>query len=121
MKCADSAVIARSACAKVRRLGGWPVMRALFRGSASASASGCLASTLRNNPSSVGVALIWITGSLGSRITCFEDHLVSGSFGLRLRPLRPGFRQVSGQRGGDRSFYPIPACDPLLLHVKEWN
>ena len=62
MKWADSAVIARSASAKVRRLGGWPVMLALLSGSSSANASGVRARIRRNNPSSVGVALGWITG-----------------------------------------------------------
>src|SRR5437763_238510 len=31
----------------------------------------------------------------------------------------PGLRQIAGQRGGRRPFYPIPAREPLLLHVKQ--
>src|SRR6202012_3788284 len=65
MKCADSAEIARSASAKVRRFGGWPVTRGLLSGSSSASALGCRARIRRNSPSSVGDVLVWITGSLG--------------------------------------------------------
>ena len=37
------------------------------------------------------------------------------------RPLPPGFREISGQGGGLRPFYPIPARDPLLLNVKHRN
>src|SRR6202051_207495 len=102
MKCAASAEIARSAPAKVSRLGGCAVTRALLRGSSSASASGFRARTRRNNPSSVGEALFWITGSLR----------------LSLRPLPPGFREIARQGGGLRPFYPIPPRDPLLLHAK---
>src|SRR5665647_196206 len=103
MKCAASAEIARSAPAKVSRLGGCPVTRALLRGSSSASASGFRAMTRRNNTSSVGDALFWITGSLR----------------LSLRPLPPGFREIAGQGGGLGPFYPIPARDPLLLNAKQ--
>src|SRR3982074_2443937 len=105
MKCADNAVIARSACAKVRRVGGCPVMRCLFRGSTSASASGCRARIRRNSPSSVGVALVWITGSLR----------------LRVRQGPPGFGKIPRQGGGTWPFYPIPARYPLLLNVKQRN
>src|SRR5882757_6985889 len=80
-------------------------MRCLFRGSTSASASGCRARTRRNRPSSVGVALVWITGSLR----------------LRGRPVPPGFRKIARQGGGTWPFYPIPARYPLLLNVKQWN
>src|SRR5450631_805208 len=75
MKWADSAVMARSASVKVRRLGGWPVMFALLSGSSSASASGVRARIRRNNPSSVGVALGWITG-----ITWLESRVVATRF-----------------------------------------
>src|ERR1700733_12569708 len=104
MKCADSAEMARSACAKVRRLGAWPVTRGLLRGSISASASGWRPSTRRNSPSSVGDGVFWITGK--------------ESFGLRCRSLPPGLREIPRQRDGRRPFYPIPACDPLLSDVK---
>src|SRR5258707_6296840 len=103
MKCADSAEMARSASAKVRCLGGWPVMRCLFWGSRNASASGCRARTRRNNPSSVGDALFWITGSFRSR--------------FRLLP--PGLGEISRQGGGTWPFYPIPARDPLLSCIKQ--
>src|SRR5260370_29361637 len=103
MKCADSAEIARSACAKVRRFGGCPWTRCLLSGSSSASASGCRARIRRNNPSSVGDALVWITGSLWSRV----------------RLLPPGFREIPRQGGSCWPFYPIPARDPLLLNVKQ--
>src|SRR5487761_2003787 len=95
--------MARSACAKVRRLGAWPVMRCLFSGSSNAGASGCRARIRRNNPSSVGDTLVWITGSLG----------------LRDRAVPPGLRKIPRQGGGFRTFYPIPAGDPLLLNVKK--
>src|SRR6202043_4104136 len=101
MKCADSAEIARSASAKVRRFGGWPVTRCLLDGSSSASASGFRARIRRNNPSSVG------------------ETLVTGSLRLRLRLLPPGFREIPGQGGSCRTFYPIPARDPLLSDVKQ--
>src|SRR3979411_606636 len=103
MKCADSEEIARSACAKVRRFGGWPVTRCLLSGSSSASASGFRAKIRRNNPSIVGDALFWITGSLWSRV----------------RLLPPGFREITRQGSGRRSFYHIPAPDPLLSNVKQ--
>src|ERR1700676_2230692 len=80
-------------------------MRGLFKGSTSASASGCRARTRRNSPSSVGVALVWITGSLR----------------LRVRPVPPGFRKIPRQGGGTWPFYPIPARYPLLLNVKQRN
>src|SRR5665213_3756096 len=105
MKCAASAEIARSASANVRRLGGWPVTRGLLSGSSSASAFGWRARTRRNSPSSVGDALVWITAS----------------FGLRVRSVPPGLREISRQRSGCRPFYPIPARDPLFLKVKQWN
>src|SRR6202162_3622926 len=95
--------MARSACAKVRRLGAWPVMRCLLSGSSNGGASGCRARIRRNSPSSVGDTLVWITGSLG---------LGDGA-------LPPGLRKIPGQGGGFRTFYPIPACDPLLLNVKK--
>src|SRR5712671_5095023 len=105
MKWAASAEMARSACAKVRRFGGWPVMRCLLSGSSSASASGCRARIRRNSPSSVGEGLVWITASLW----------------LWTRLLPPGFREIPRQGGGYRPFYPIPACDPLLADVKKRN
>src|SRR5664279_3854254 len=105
MICADSAVIARSACANVSRLGGWPVIRCLSKGSSSAGASGLRARIRRNNPSSVGVALTWF----------------KGSFRLSVRLLPPGFREIARQSSGTWPFYPIPACDPLLLNVKQGN
>src|ERR1700761_9769129 len=71
MKCADRAEIARSACANVRRLANCPVTRGLLTGSISASASGWRASTRRNNPSSVGDAVVWITG----KRSFAKDHL----------------------------------------------
>src|ERR1700688_4438011 len=103
MKCAASAEIARSAPAKVSRLGGCAVTRALLRGSSSASASGFRARIRRNNTSSVGDTLFWITGSLR----------------LPLRPLPPGFREVAGQSGSLGPFYPIPPRDPLFLNAKQ--
>src|SRR5260370_35471909 len=101
MKRADSAEIARSASANVRRFGGSAVTRWLLGGSSSASASGFRARIRRNNPSSVGEAL------------------VTESLGLGLRLLPPGFRKISGQGGSCRPFYPIPARDPLLSDVKQ--
>src|SRR5689334_15842876 len=118
MKCAASDEIMRSACANVSRFGGWPVMRCLFRGSTSASASGCRARFRLNNVSSVGEAVGWVTALLR---LCREGwiawrvHLMSS---LRFWLLPPGFRQVARQRGHCRYFYPIPPRDPLLLHVK---
>src|SRR5512140_524789 len=103
MKCAASAEIARSAPAKVRRLAGCPVTRALLRGSSSASASGFRARTRRNSTSSVGDALFWITGSLR----------------LSLWPLPPGFREITGQGGGLGPFYPTPPRNPVLLNAKQ--
>src|SRR3982074_1968626 len=103
MKCADSEEIARSASAKVRRFGGWPVARCLLSGSSSASPSGLRARIRRNNPSSVGDALVWITGSLR----------------LRLRPLPPGLRPRPFPPDRLRQLYPIPARDPLLSCVKQ--
>src|SRR4029077_10299601 len=67
MKWAASAEIMRSAWAKVRRFGVWPVMRCLFGGSISAGASGCRARIRLNNVSSVGEAVGWVTGSLRRR------------------------------------------------------
>src|SRR4030095_9853854 len=112
MKCAASDEIMRSACAKVRRFGGWPVMRSLFGGSTSASASGCRARFRLNNGSRVGEAVGWVTALLR---LCHEGCTVGDSFRFRLLP--PGFRQIACQRGCYRPFYPIPARDPLLLHV----
>src|SRR6478736_893340 len=104
----------RSACAKVRRFGGWPVMRCLFGGSTSASASGCRARLRLNSVSSVGEAVGWVTALLR---LCQGLGRFAGS--LRFRLLPPGFRQVARQRGGGRMFYPIPPRNPLLLHVKD--
>ena len=69
MKCAASDEIMRSACAKVRRFGGWPVMRCLLSGSTKASASGCRARFRLNNVSSVGEAVGWVTALLW---LCYE-------------------------------------------------
>src|SRR5580698_7885973 len=107
MKCADSAEMARSACANVRRLANCPVTRGLLTGSISARASGCRANTRRNNPSSVGDGVFWITGK--------------GSSGGRCRSLPPGFREIARQRCCRWPFYPIPARDPLLPDVKNGN
>src|SRR5882757_7258328 len=108
MKCAARAEIARSACAKERRLRVWPVMRCLLRGSTSASESGCRARTRLNRASSVGEAVGWVTGSTSV-----------ASLRLRVRLLPPRLRQIARQRRGRRPFYPIPAREPLLLHVKQ--
>src|SRR5690349_16304397 len=105
MKWAASAEIARSACAKVRRFGGWPVMRFLLMGSIRANASGLRPNMRRNNTSSVGDTLVWITASLR----------------LLLRPRPPGLREISRQRSSLWPFYTIPARDPLLLDAKHWN
>src|SRR6201996_6342810 len=107
MKCADNAEIARSACAKVSRLANCPVTRGLLTGSISASASGWRASTRRNNPSSVGDGVFWITGR--------------NSSGWRCRSLPPGLREIARQRDGRWPFYPIPPRDPLLPDVKNGN
>src|SRR5689334_3020812 len=123
MKCADSDEITRSACAKVRRFGGWPVMRGLLRGSTSASASGCRARFRLNNVSSVGEAVGWVTallrlcrgGWVAWRVHFWRIQFESS---LRVRLLPPGFRQIARQRGHCRYFYPIPPRNPLLLHVK---
>src|SRR5260370_984257 len=77
-------------------------------GAVSAIASGCRAKTRLNNPSSVGEAVGWVTASTSV-----------ASFRLRVRLLPPRFRQVARQRRGCRPFYPIPAREPLLLHVKQ--
>src|SRR4029450_3714277 len=69
MKCAASDEIMRSACAKVSRFGGCPVMRCLLGGSTSASASGCRARFRLNNVSSVGEAVGWVTALLW---LCYE-------------------------------------------------
>src|SRR5512138_1299681 len=117
MKCADSAEIMRSACAKVRRFGGWPVTRCLLGGSTSASASGCRARFRLKSVSSVGEAVGWVTALL--RLChggCITWQVYSAS-SLRFRLLPPGFRQVARQRGHCRLFYPIPPSNPLLLHV----
>src|SRR5580692_1410473 len=103
MKCAASAEIARSASANVSRLGGCAVTCCLFKGSSSANPAGCRAKIRRNNPSSVGDVLVWITAS----------------FRLWVGSVPPGLREIPGQGGGHGLFYPIPACDPLLLHVKQ--
>src|SRR6202035_1712057 len=108
MKCAASAVIARSASAKLRRFAGWPVTRGLSSGSTSAKASGLRARIRLNRTSSVGDVLVWITGSL--RLSSLRS---------RVRPLPPGFREIPRQGGGLWPFYPIPAGDPLLLRIKQ--
>src|ERR1700754_2665231 len=105
MKCAASAEIARSACSKVSRFGASPVTRSLLTGSISAVSSGCRARTRRNSPSSVGDGLFWITASLW----------------LRVRSLPPRLREISHHGGGHRSFYPIPARNPLLSDIKQRN
>src|SRR6202142_1800231 len=116
MKCADSAAMARSASANVRRLGGWPVTRGLLSGSSSASASGCRARIRRNSPSSVGDGLVWLTASLWLiGLGLIRLGLIWLGW---VRFLPPGFREISCQRGGPRPFYPIPPRDPLFLDIK---
>src|ERR1700722_20575818 len=80
-------------------------MRVLLEGSNSASRSGCRARIRRNNPSSVGEGLVWVTASCR----------------LQVRLLPPRFREIPAQRGGLRPFYPIPARDPLFPDVKQRN
>src|SRR3984957_1122378 len=117
MKCAANADMARSARAKVRRLGGWPGMGCFLGGSSNASASGCRARIRRNSPSSVGDMLVWITRSLRLQELGLQE-LGLNEPGLTDRPLPPRFREISGQGGSLRPFYPIPSGDPLLLNVK---
>ena len=52
------------------------------------------------------------------------DHGITlrhGSFGLRVRSLPPGLREIPAQGGGCWPLYPIPAGDPLFLNVKQRN
>src|SRR6516165_1670555 len=116
MKCAAKAEIARSACAKVSRRGGWPVILGLLSGSTNAIASGLRAKMRWNNALSVGDALVWFTSAPSSNQT-LSLHL----FRPCLRLLPPGFREVSDQRRRHRSFYPIPSRDPLLAGIEHRN
>src|SRR5262245_18824539 len=114
-KCAASADMARSACAKVRRRVGRPVMRGLLKGSSSAKAFGCRARMRWKRTSRVGEALGWVT-----EFGCIASLASFLRIGLRLIRLPPpGFRQIARQRYGRRPFYPIPSGDPLLRHVKQ--